>query len=322
MQNEHVLILGELLPLVEDALAARFEVHRSGFDGIAAIVARHGPRIRAVATRGREPTTAKLIDQLPALEIIANFGVGYDTIDLPAAVRRGIVVTNTPRVLDDEVADFAVGVLLATVRRLPQADRWIREGRWLEAAFPLSPTLRDRTIGMVGMGRIGERIAKRIAAFDVPVVYHARHPRPEVPWPYYADLIAMARDVDTLIVVVPGGPATRHLISTNVLAALGPKGILINVARGSVVDEAALVHALQDGTILGAGLDVFANEPRVPRALLENDNVVVLPHIASATHHTRAIMGQLLVDNLVSWFDGRGPITPVPETPWPRSTAS
>ena len=310
MEKEHVLILGRLMPSVEDALAARFEVHRSGSDG----------RVRAIATRGREPTTAELIERLPALEIIANFGVGYDTVDLRAAVRRGIVVTNTPRVLDDEVADFTVGLLLATVRRLPQADRWVRTGRWLEAPFPLSPTLRDRTVGMVGMGRIGERIARRIAAFDVPVRYHARHPRPDVPWHYYADLMAMVRDVDTLIVVVPGGPATRHLIGASVLAALGPRGILINVARGSVVDEDALIRALQDGTILGAGLDVFADEPRVPRELLENDNVVVLPHIASATNHTRANMGQLLVDNLVWWFDGRGPITPVPETPWPRPT--
>ncbi len=319
MQKEHVLTMGEMMPAVDDALAARFEVHRSDADGIPAIVARYGPSIRAIATRGRELTTAALIDQLPALEIIANFGVGYDSINLPAAVRRGVVVTNTPRVLDDEVADLAVGLLLATVRKLPQADRWVRAGRWLEAAFPLSPTFRDRIVGIVGMGRIGERIARRIAAFDVPVVYHARHARSDMPWRHYPDLIAMAREVDTLVVIVPGGTATRHLINAKVLAALGPRGILINVARGSVVDEGALVRALQDGAILGAGLDVFADEPRVPPALLEIDNVVVLPHVGSATHHTRSIMGQLVVDNLVSWFEGRGPLTPVPETPWPRA---
>jgi len=306
------------MPAVDEALEARFQVHRSDRDGIPAVVARYGPIIRAIATRGREPTTAALIDQLPALEIIANFGVGYDSINLPAAVRRGVVVTNTPRVLDDEVADLAVGLLLATVRRLPQADRWVRSGRWLEAAFPLGPTFRDRTVGIVGLGRIGERIAKRIAAFDVPVVYHARNPRPDAPWRHYPDLIAMARDVDTLVVIVPGGAATRNLIAAQVLEALGPRGILINVARGSVVDEDALVRALQNGTILGAGLDVFADEPRVPPALLELDNVVVLPHVGSATHYTRSIMGQLVVDNLVSWFDGRGALTPVPETPWPR----
>jgi lactate dehydrogenase-like 2-hydroxyacid dehydrogenase len=322
MQKEHVLTMGEMMPAVEDALEAWFEVHRSSADGIPTIVSRHGPRIRAIATRGREPTTAALIDQLPALEIIANFGVGYDSIYLPAAVRRGVVVTNTPRVLDDEVADLAVGLLLATVRKLPQADRWVREGRWLEAQFPLSPTLRDRTVGIVGMGRIGERIAKRIAAFDVPVVYHARHARPDLPWRHYPDLIAMAREIDTLVLVIPGGAATRHLVNAEVLAALGPRGILINVARGSVVDEDALVRALREGTILGAGLDVFADEPRVPPALLEIDNVVVLPHVGSATHHTRSIMGQLVVDNLISWFDGHGPLTPVPETRWPRSAAN
>jgi lactate dehydrogenase-like 2-hydroxyacid dehydrogenase len=322
MQKDHVLSIGEIMPSVEDALEARFEVHRSSQEPIAAIVARHGPRIRAIATRGREPTTGALIDQLPALEIIANFGVGYDSIDLPAAVRRGIVVTNTPRVLDDEVADYTVALLLATVRKLPQADRWVRTGRWLEAQFPLSSSLRDRTIGIIGMGRIGERIARRIAAFEVPVVYHARHPRPDLPWRYYPDLIAMAGDVDTMIAIVPGGPATQHLVNAAVLRALGPNGILVNVARGSVVDEDALVRALQDGTILGAGLDVFADEPRVPPALLENDNVVALPHIGSATHHTRAIMGQLVVDNLFSWFDGHGPLTPVPETPWPRHPTS
>jgi lactate dehydrogenase-like 2-hydroxyacid dehydrogenase len=322
MQKEHVLSIGEMMPAVEDALATRFEVHRSRDAGIAAIVARHGARIRAIATRGREPTPAALIEELPALEIIANFGVGYDSIDLAAAVRRGVIVTNTPRVLDDEVADFTVGLLLAVVRRLPQADRWVRAGRWLDAHFPLSPTLRDRTVGMVGMGRIGERIAKRITAFDVPVVYHARRARAHVPWRHYPDLKAMARDVDTLVVVVPGGRATHHLLNADVLAALGPRGILVNVARGSVVDEDALVHALRQGTILGAGLDVFADEPRVPPALLELDNVVVLPHIGSATHHTRGIMGRLVVDNLVSWFDGRGPLTPVPETPWPRVAAT
>jgi lactate dehydrogenase-like 2-hydroxyacid dehydrogenase len=318
MQKPHVLSMGEMMAAVDEALAAHFEVHRTTEHPISAIVAEHGPRIRAIATRGRERTTAALVAQLPALEIIANFGVGYDSIDLAAAAARGIVVTNTPRVLDDEVADFAVGLLLATVRRLPQADRWVRSGRWLDAQFPLGPTLRDRTIGIAGMGRIGERIAKRIAAFDVPVVYHARNERRGLPWRHYPDLLAMARDVDTLVLVVPGGPATRHLVDARVLEALGPRGILINIARGSVVDEHALVRALRDRTILGAGLDVFENEPHVPPELLEMENVVVLPHVGSATHYTRGVMGRLVVENLESWFDGRGPVTPVPETPWPR----
>jgi lactate dehydrogenase-like 2-hydroxyacid dehydrogenase len=314
--------MGEMMPAVDAALAERFAVHACGAADLDRTVAEHGARIRAIATRGRVPTTAALIERLPALELIANFGVGYDSIDLAAAARRGVVVTNTPDVLDDEVADFTVGLLLATVRRLPQADRFVRSGRWPDGQFPLAPTLRDRTVGLVGMGRIGQRIARRIAAFDVPVVYHARRPRTDVPYRHHADLVAMARDVDTLVLIVPGGPATRHLVGAEVLAALGPRGILINVARGSVVDEPALVRALQDGTILAAGLDVFADEPRVPQALLAMDQVVLVPHIGSATHHTRAIMGRLVVDNIVSWFDGKGPLTPVPETPWPRAAVT
>ncbi len=322
MDRIHILSMGEMMPSLDAQLAERFEVHRSAERGVAAIVAEHGSVIQGIATRGREPTDAALIASLPRLEVIANFGVGYDSIDLAAARRRGIVVTNTPEVLEDEVADFTVGLLLATIRRLPQADRYVRAGRWpREGPFPLSATLRDRTVGMIGMGRIGRRTARRLAAFEVPIVYHARRPRPDVPWRHYPDLLAMARDVDTLVAIVPGGPGTHHLVSAEVLAALGPRGVFINVARGSVVDEAALVRALEAGTILAAGLDVFADEPHVPPTLLELDNVVLIPHAGSGTHHTRAIMGRLVVDNLVSWFEGRGPLTPVPETPWPPKGA-
>jgi lactate dehydrogenase-like 2-hydroxyacid dehydrogenase len=239
-----------------------------------------------------------------------------------AAARRGIVVTNTPDVLNDEVADFAVALLLATVRRLPQADRFVREGRWLRGNFPLGPTLRDRTIGLIGMGRIGKKIARRLAAFDVPIVYHSRTAQPEVPYRHYRDLRTMAKEVDTLVAIVPGGNATRHLVDAAVLEALGPRGIFINVARGSVVDEPALIDALRSGKILAAGLDVFADEPRVPQFLLELDNVVLVPHIGSATHHTRGLMGRVVVDNLRSWFAGRGALTPVPETPWKAPSAS
>ena len=319
MNSEHVqvLSLGEMAD-VERQLESTFEVHRATGAAIDGLVARHGPAIRAVATRGRDRLDAALLARLPALEIIANFGVGYDSIDLDAAARRGIVVTNTPDVLNDEVADLAVALLLATVRRLPQADRFVRSGRWLQGNFPLGPTLRDRTVGLVGMGRIGKRIAQRLSAFEVPIVYHSRTARADVPYRHYPDLLAMAKDVDTLLAILPGGPATRGLIDAAVLAALGPDGILINVARGSVVDEPALVEALRSETILAAGLDVFADEPRVPQALLELDNVVLLPHVGSATRHTRGLMGRLVVDNLLSWFEGRGPLTPVPETPWPR----
>ena len=310
-----MLSLGDM-PDVERELDSLFRVHRAAGANVDEVLARHGAAIRGIATRGRDRLDEACFARLPALEIVANFGVGYDSIELAAAARRGIVVTNTPGVLEDEVADFAVALLLATVRRLPQADRFVREGGWLRGNFPLAPTLRDRTVGLVGVGRIGERIARRLAAFDVPVVYHARTARPQLPYRHYSDLVAMAKDVDTLLAVVPGGPGTRALIGSRVLEALGPEGIFVNVARGAVVDEPALVEALRSRKILAAGLDVFADEPRVPQALLELDNVVLAPHVGSATHYTRARMGRLVVENLTSWFEGRGPITPVPETPW------
>jgi lactate dehydrogenase-like 2-hydroxyacid dehydrogenase len=308
--------LGDM-PDVERQLDSSFDVLRATGTSIASVVADRGALVRAIVTRGRDRIGEELLAKLPAVELIANFGVGYDSIDLDAAARRGIVVTNTPDVLNDEVADLAVALLLATIRRLPQADCFVRSGKWLEGNFPLTPTLRDRTIGLIGMGRIGKRIAKRLAAFDVPIAYHARTAQADVPYRHYADLVSMARDVDTLLAIVPGGAATRRLIDRKVLEALGPNGIFVNVARGSIVDEPALVDALRSGTILAAGLDVFADEPRVPAALRELDNVVLLPHVGSATRYTRGLMGKLVVDNVVSWFAGHGPLTPVPETPWP-----
>ncbi len=275
--------------------------------------------IRGIATRGKRPVGDALMARLPALEIVANFGVGYDTVDAAAAARRGVLVTHTPDVLNEEVADLALGLLLATVREIPQADRFVRAGRWPAGAFPLGPTLRDRTVGMVGMGRIGRAIARRLEGFSVPVVYHSRRAQPDLAYVHYPDLVEMARAVDVLMVIVPGGAATHHMVNAQVLEALGPNGILINVARGSVVDEKALLAALQARTILSAGLDVFEDEPRVPDAFFPLDNVVLLPHVGSASHYTRNAMGQLVVDNLLSWFDGKGPLTPVPETPWPRS---
>ena len=316
----HVLSMGEMMPAVDAALAKSFIVHQAAVDEISDIVAEFGDHIRGIATRGRQKTDAALIARLPNLEIIANFGVGYDSIDLPAAIERGIIVTNTPDVLNEEVADFTVGLLLATIRELPQADRFVRDGKWLRGAYPLTQTLRDRTIGFIGMGRIGQAIAKRIAAFDVPIVYHSRKPQADVAYKYYPDLKMMTADVDTLIAIVPGGASTRHMINADILAALGPRGILINVARGSVVDQNALIEALRNGVIHGAGLDVFTDEPSVPAPLLALPNVVVVPHVGSGTHHTREIMGNLVVDNLRSWFAGKGPVTPVRETPWPKAS--
>ena len=298
------------------ALEARFRLHRLWEqDDREAFLARVGPRIRGVAVGpafGR--VDASLFDRLPALEIVAGFGVGYDYIDTAAAAERGVVVTNTPGVLDDEVADLTIGLLLATIRRIPQADRFLREGRWRERHFPLSPTLRGRRIGIVGLGHIGKAVARRLDGFGVAVAYHGRHRQPDIAYPYHDSVVALAEASDVLIVVVPGGAGTRHLIDAAVVRALGPDGVLINVSRGSVVDQAALIEALMEGRILAAGLDVYEDEPHVPEALVALDNTVLLPHIGSASVETRAAMGQLVVDNLVSWFDGRGAVTPVAES--------
>lgn len=298
--------IGEQLPLVK---LWETEHHEQ-------LLARVGPDVRAIAAGGHSPIDGSFMTRFPHLEIVASFGVGYDNVDAAWAGRHGIVVTNTPGVLDEEVADTALGLMLATVRQLPAAERHLRAGRWLERSFPLTPTLRGRTVGILGLGRIGKAIAKRVAAFGLAVVYHNRRPQPDVPYLYYPSLVDLAEACDILVVVTPGGSDTRHLVGRDVLAALGPNGILINIARGSVVDEDALIQALRDRAILAAGLDVFADEPRVPQALIDMDHVVLLPHVGSASQHTRDAMGQLVVDNLLSWAAGKGPLTPVPETPW------
>jgi lactate dehydrogenase-like 2-hydroxyacid dehydrogenase len=258
-----------------------------------------------------------LFARLPSLQIVSSFGVGYDHIDANAAANRGIVVTHTPDVLTEEVADTAIGLLLCAVREFPQAERYLRAGKWPQGNFPLSrATLRNRTVGLVGMGRIGLAIARRLDAFGVPVVYHTRRARPELAYRHYPRLIDMVRDVDTLIAIVPGGAETRNMIDAKVLDALGPAGIIVNVARGSVVDEQALIAALKAHTIMAAGLDVFVNEPNVPAELLSMENVVLWPHLGSASVFTREKMDQLLVDNIRAWAAGKPPLTPVPETPW------
>jgi lactate dehydrogenase-like 2-hydroxyacid dehydrogenase len=304
-----------------DTLDREFAVHRlweaSDKDALVDGLARS---CRFLAAGSHAAVDGALMNRLPKLEIIANFGVGYDTIDAQEAGRRGIIVTNTPDVLNEEVADTAMALLLATVREVPQAERHVRAGKWLSGGYRLSrATLRGRTLGIVGLGRIGKAIARRAEAFGLTIAYTGRTRQADVAYAYHPSVLALAEAVDTLLLIVPGGEATRNLVDAAVLKALGPDGILVNMARGSVVDEAALVAALRDGTILSAGLDVFAEEPRVPQALLAMENVVLLPHIGSASQHTREAMGQLLVDNLTSWRDRGVPITPVPETPWPRS---
>jgi lactate dehydrogenase-like 2-hydroxyacid dehydrogenase len=312
----HLLSMGEMMPVAEQALLPFFEVHSTRHHSLGQLVTRYGAQIRAIATRGRERVDAPLIAALPLLETISSFAVGYDSIDLEATRQRGIIITNTPDVLDDEVADYTVGLLLATLRRIPQGDRFVRSGAWHKEQFPLTASLRDRTIGFAGMGRIAGATVQRLKAFGVRIAYSCRTPRPDLELDYYPTFTDLAAVVDVLIVLLPGGAATDRLINAEVLAALGARGILINVARGSVVDQQALIEALRGGVIAGAGLDVFADEPRVPQALLELDNVVLMPHAASGTASTRGLMIDLAVRNLRSWFAGCGPITPVPETPW------
>lgn len=274
--------------------------------------------IKGIAVSGRVP--ASLMDVLPGLEIVANFGVGYDGVDVKHAAAKGIAVTNTPDVLSEEVADTAVGLLINTLRLLPQAEEWLRQGRWVrEGAFPLSPlSLRGRTVGLYGLGRIGLAIAKRLEAFGVSVAYHTRTQREGLDYAYHPTLAGLAEAVDTLVIIVPGTEATRKTVNAEVLSALGKNGVLINVGRGSTVDEAALVEALEKGVIAGAGLDVFDNEPHVPDALLALPNVSLLPHVASASVVTRNAMADLVVDNLKAWFSTGKALTPVPETPFQR----
>jgi lactate dehydrogenase-like 2-hydroxyacid dehydrogenase len=244
------------------------------------------------------------MDRLPELEIIANFGVGYDTIDTKAARERNIRVTNTPNVLNDAMAEITIGLMIALARRLPQADQYVRQGKWPGGAFPLQSELNGKTVGILGLGRIGKEIATRCQAMRMRVVYHGRHRQELEPFVYYSSLADMARDSDWLVLVAPGGKSTEKIVSREVLEALGPEGRIVNMGRGTLVDEAAMVEMLVSGQLGGAALDVFENEPRVPEALFALDNVVLSPHQGSATHQTRQQMGALVVKNLEAHFAG------------------
>jgi lactate dehydrogenase-like 2-hydroxyacid dehydrogenase len=269
-------------------------------------------RESCVGIAGSKVCDAATMDALPNAKVIAHHGVGYDGVDVAAATARGIKVSNTPDVLSDEVADFALALTLATCRRMPQADRYVREGRWeREGDMPFTHRVWGRRVGILGLGRIGIEIARRCAAFKMDIAYHTRS-RKDVPYTYHASLLEMARAVEILIAIVPGGAGTKHLVNREVLDALGPQGVLINVARGSVVDEEALIAALRDGRLGAAGLDVFADEPRVPQALKDmTENVVLQPHQASATHDTRLAMGRLVMENLLAGIAGKPLLTPV-----------
>ena len=325
MAQDDLLRPVPLPPLAQEGLATSFNLIRLWEErDPEATLAAVAPGLRFIATgvpiltEGlSHPISAAFLARFPKLELVANLGVGYDNIDITACATRGVVVTNTPDVLTEETADTAFGLLLCVIRQFPQADRYLREGKWLKTGFPLTASLRGRTMGIVGLGRIGRAIARRGEAFGLKIVYNGRKAQADAPWPFYERLEDMARACDILMVSTPGGPATRNLIDASILDALGPQGVLINIARGSVVDEPALIAALREGRILSAGLDVFAGEPEVPAELIAMDHVVLLPHVGSASHATRDAMSALVVDNALSFAAGRGPLTPVAETPWP-----
>ena len=310
----HLIQVGNVNERMTARLNAEFVVHK-WFDvqDKDALLAEVGDKVIAISTDGHWGVPDNLFERLANLRVVSSYGVGYDGIDADAAVRHNVLVAHTPNVLNDEVADTAIMLWLAVSRGLVRADTWVRSGAWeSKGAFELTLSIQKRTVGILGMGRIGETIAKRAAAFDAKIVYHSRMSKP-VPYDYYDDLTAMARDCDVLMVITPGGAATRHLVNAEVLEALGPDGILINVARGSVVDEAALVDALQSGKLGAAGLDVFEAEPKVPQALKAMDNVVLLPHVGSATIETRRAMGDLTCDNLSQYLRNGTVITAIPE---------
>ena len=310
----HLIQVGNVNERMTARLNAEFVVHK-WFDvqDKDALLAEAGDKVIAISTDGHWGVPDNLFERLANLRVVSSYGVGYDGIDTDAAVRHNVLVAHTPNVLNDEVADTAIMLWLAVSRGLVRADAWVRSGAWeSKGAFELTRTIQKRTVGILGMGRIGETIAKRAAAFDAKIVYHSRTSKP-VPYDYYDDLTAMAHDCDVLMVITPGGAATKHLVNAEVLEALGPDGILINVARGSVVDEAALVDALQSGKLGAAGLDVFEAEPKVPQALKDMDNVVLLPHVGSATIETRRAMGDLTCDNLSQYLRNGTVITAIRE---------
>ena len=311
MSNRSVLQVGPLKP----SLAQTLQDDYAAFvlpDEPAEFLAEHGAEIRAVVTSGRTGVNAELMAALPNLGAVVNFGVGYDTTDVDAAAARGVGVSNTPDVLTDCVADTAVGLLIDTLRQFSASDRYVRARRWpLEGNYPLTRQVSNTRVGIIGLGRIGSAIAKRLSAFGCTISYHNRHEIQDSPYTYVGSPVELATGVDVLVVAAAGGSGTQKLVSGEVLDALGSRGYLINIARGSVVDEEALIAALVDGRLAGAGLDVFADEPNVPEALLSMDNVVVLPHVASGTVETRAAMEDLTLRNLNSFLESGQLVTPV-----------
>lgn len=307
-----ILALGTLLPAEMDELERDFNVIRLGRESDPeAALQEHRHDIVGIIASPMKKVNRHLIEALPNLEIISQFGVGVDNIDREAAKERHIAVTNTPGLVTNDTADIALSLLLACARRIVEGDAYVRVGHWPNGPMPHGVTLTGKKVGIVGLGRIGQAVARRVAAFDMDVSYVSRQEKPEFPYTYVPDLLKLAEQSDFMILTVAGGPETRHLVNADVLKALGPSAYLINVARGSVVDEQALLIALRNGDIAGAGMDVFENEPHVPEALFTMDNVVLLPHIGTLTFETRTKMGQLVVQNLRAHFKGEPLITAV-----------
>lgn len=307
-----ILVVAPWHPATLEALDSAFATHKLWLAADpGGVLAACADRVRGIATSPFPRIDAALIDALPRLEIISCFGVGVDAIDLEAARRRNVIVTNAPNAMNDCVADLTLGLMVAVSRRVCEGDRFVRDGKWLQGMLPLGRKVSGKRLGIVGMGRIGRVIARRAAAFDMTIAYHSRRRVEESPFTYYERLVDLAANSDFLVAIVPGGKETYHLVNEAVLRALGPTGIFVNVARGSVVDEQALVKCLQEGALGGAALDVFEEEPRVPDALFAMDNVVLQPHVGSATHETRVAMGQITVDNLIAHFAGKPVLTRV-----------
>ncbi len=301
-----ILQLVPLRPEVQKELEARYRVHgKADFEKVAGIV-------RGCVTNGHSGPPTEWIDRMPKLEIIGSASVGYDGIPVEYARSKGIPVTNTPEVLNDDVADLAIALMIMTARRLVVTDRYVRSGGWLKhGEHPLASRASGKRVGILGMGRIGKEIGKRAEAMNNKVAYHTRRPVADVAWQHYPSLVELAKNSDFLIVIIPSTPETQKIVSKDVIEALGPTGILVNVARGAVVDEDALVAALVSGKLGGAGLDVFANEPKVPEVLFGMDNVVLQPHVGSATNETRRAMSQLVLDNLDARFAGKPLLTEI-----------
>jgi hydroxypyruvate reductase len=308
-----IVIVGPMYPPCQARLEAEFATHKLWeAPDQAALLRSVADQVRGVAVYALHACPAEIIEALPRLEIIACMGIGVDRVDLACAKARGIAVTNTPDVLTDEVADLAMGLTVAAARNMAFADRYVRDGSWVaKGTMPFTRRVHGKTMGILGLGRIGLAIAKRAEAFGMPILYHQRKQRNDVSYRYVADLADMARQSDFLMVSCPGGPETAKLVNEKVLRALGPDGIVVNIARGSVIDEPVMAKLLREGAVGGAGLDVFADEPRVPADLIAIDHIVLQPHQGSATPETRTAMGQLVIDNLAAFFAGKPLLTKV-----------